>query len=422
MKIKKSLFQHLTTFLGILFVISGAMGLLAIQSQLADTQELRGRAAHQEVVAPRIYPININQDLYADEEGEISIVLETGGIKPTRVRTVFNIINSDLETPEIFVNLNSGFKAESLEVEQVDDGYLVSITALPYEPIISTQNNSNLQLSLTPFIQIKIEPENEGTLGINFDDDKSYLETQTLKYFLETTNAEFNIVNKDDGGGGDDDGGANDETETPQLQQCGQTCQSNADCDVNLRCFDTGSQKVCRLVRNVSSPTCEAKSDQQTTTTTQQPESVVSNCGESCNTNADCDINLRCYQSECRLVTNPSSLTCSVTTTTTASTVYGATTQATATQSELDDDQKGSRLIPEEDLTLREIAVGDITATGATFEGENFADETLLELIQKMLEDNEQRLPILVIISGLVLLFISILMFAANKVRTRNNS
>ena len=168
---------------------------------------------------------------------------------------------------------------------------------------------------------------------------------------------------------------------------CNNTCSSNSECNNNQRCYNTGSEKRCRLATNVTSTSCSAGVDQglsrscneycadtrecaagltcwynkcrilqnlndtscriQSTTTTStgtggakgglassnQAPVTYQRCNESCKTNRDCNSGLRCYQGSCRHPLNPTNVSCSTTggTGTTAGTTPTAQPAATAT-------------------------------------------------------------------------------------------
>ncbi len=130
---------------------------------------------------------------------------------------------------------------------------------------------------------------------------------------------------------------------------CNQSCESNANCGNNLRCYDLGGNKRCRLATNPSSESCQGLPDQGlnfacneycsdssecsgdltcwynrcreaanvSSVSCTPPDAdlnqlMQNNCGDSCSSNRDCVINMRCYNGSCRLATNPTSQSCSV--------------------------------------------------------------------------------------------------------------
>jgi len=81
------------------------------------------------------------------------------------------------------------------------------------------------------------------------------------------------------------------------VSSCNQSCSSNHDCDVNLRCYE-GS---CRLATNVFSQSC------QTSATTSE---VTASCNQSCSSNFECATGLTCFANRCRNPLNLESLSC----------------------------------------------------------------------------------------------------------------
>lgn len=92
---------------------------------------------------------------------------------------------------------------------------------------------------------------------------------------------------------------------------CNQPCRANRDCDVGLRCY----YGTCRLADNPQDETCQPASTHPTpfpSSLTPKPTSLptVAGCNQTCQTNADCDVNLMCFQGHCRLADQPDSSTC----------------------------------------------------------------------------------------------------------------
>ena len=134
---------------------------------------------------------------------------------------------------------------------------------------------------------------------------------------------------------------------TSSANSCNSTCTSNAECPNNYRCYESGSEKRCRLSSNVTSSSCESPDAVGTRTcnqacsdtsecasgytcwynqcrnpenvessscaalSTQAQSAIIASCNESCSTNRDCANNMRCFNNTCRLATNPSSTSCS---------------------------------------------------------------------------------------------------------------
>ncbi|MBT3511650.1 MAG: hypothetical protein HN466_00995 [Candidatus Pacebacteria bacterium] len=126
------------------------------------------------------------------------------------------------------------------------------------------------------------------------------------------------------------------------IKSCNEACSSNAECDVDLRCYNG----QCRLVTNVGSSSCEAyvaNNDYQSpdpTPTDPEPDTqqiadiTRASCNESCSNHSDCQEGLSCFNSDCRLLSNPKSTTCSP-----------ANTKIVDVGSKLDKDKVGNSII-----------------------------------------------------------------------------
>ena len=112
---------------------------------------------------------------------------------------------------------------------------------------------------------------------------------------------------------------------------CNQYCASNTDCAAGLTCF----WNRCRAPQNLESSSCDSvisKTKGASYTTSQNIvtktytdragktvllpseayDLVTYGCNQGCNTNRDCDADMRCYKGKCRLADDPESLSCVV--------------------------------------------------------------------------------------------------------------
>jgi hypothetical protein len=141
--------------------------------------------------------------------------------------------------------------------------------------------------------------------------------------------------------------------------------------------------------------------------------SSTNNCGESCTSNADCAINLRCYSNECRLVTNPSSTTCSATTQKTISPIYQKNQENKNEDAPL---KKGDNVIPSSESNYNaNNNVEPTNIVNALIDEDIPVDETVFDLLSKMLKDKQQNLPTTVILIGVGLLLASLIILLASK-------
>jgi hypothetical protein len=156
-------------------------------------------------------------------------------------------------------------------------------------------------------------------------------------------------------------GGSSTTSSGISIKQCNEVCTSNSECSTNQRCYNTGSDKRCRLATNVTSTSCgglpnqglnrscnqycadsrecgagytcwynrcripgnvestSCTSPQSTTTTVTGttkgglPITTVTyqGCNQNCASNRECQAGLRCYQGACRHPLNPKNVACS---------------------------------------------------------------------------------------------------------------
>jgi len=79
---------------------------------------------------------------------------------------------------------------------------------------------------------------------------------------------------------------------------CNLSCSSNAECETNHRCYND----QCRLVTNVSSTTCTAEADQ----------GLNFGCNEYCADSKECDSEYSCLENKCRRSDNPDDTYCQI--------------------------------------------------------------------------------------------------------------
>lgn len=127
---------------------------------------------------------------------------------------------------------------------------------------------------------------------------------------------------------------------TPGIQtndrSCNQYCANSNDCSAGLTCF----WNRCRAPQNLDSSSCEVKktasSSQQSTGTastinkggninsytdssgktillpSEAYDLTTYGCNQGCNTNRDCDVDMRCYKGKCRLAGDPEEIACKI--------------------------------------------------------------------------------------------------------------
>ena len=448
--------KRLVPYVGALFVVAGVIGLLLVQKPLQTSQDTRSDASEAKFTdkQPSI-TAELRTPFVVNQSGKIVLTLNSAGHIVENTTLIFSIVSTDIDTPIVTVNAGSGFKAEKINVQNTDDGYLVQVTAVP----------NNLNWLLPPkdqsFIHITALSPDAGEISLHFDQDNSYITTPETKTLLQVPNVlTYAITNPSSGEPPEDD--------DDDIAQCNEVCSNNAHCAVGMRCFTDGDTQRCRLATNTSSTTCSpannSKDDDKVVLrscnqfcnnnkecatgltcydnfcrnpsnpqdnrcvnpTAEQTAAIIQSCGETCTANADCAINLRCYQAECRLATNPSSTSCTAATQKTVSGVYEkkATNNSQPENiAESDTPLKGSDIIPDtqtgesQDQTTQEAVIPAplVTAERKEYEATYASDETLLELIKNMAADNSAKLPFLIILLGIILLIGSLLLLLVSN-------
>ena len=368
----KKLPSLIATIISLLLILLGTVGLIALQKPLREeSQDIRKDAS---VTGGQVIVSGSPSSGSTLEIGTATIDLKTNtqGVQTDGVQLVFNIITNTLGgTPSISVLSGSGLQSAYQQVEQTGDGYLISVIALPAQI-----NQTFSSTSATTIAQISLPIAQAGNVEISFDREKSKSiihDTNPPQDALNHVDAlNFTVVSSDDNNDDDDNDsdddnndGDNDDTSDDgdndantggvTVKGCNLSCDSNAECETNHRCYNN----QCRLVTNVSSTTCQSQPDQglnfgcnqycadsrecdsefsclenkcrrsdnpddqycRVPSSTVQAD-ITASCSTTCGINADCAANLRCYYGLCRLATNPSSTSCSATTTKTVSTLY----------------------------------------------------------------------------------------------------
>jgi hypothetical protein len=380
--------SKLAIFVSILMIVGGAIGMVLVQKDIKQSQDLRQQAS---VADGNVTVTMSSQGLVPDEAGKVDFFINTNGVQTDGVQLTFNVVTDVLDAPPVFTLLDSvPLQLAYSEVETTADGYLISVITLPKQLGQPFSSTTSLK-----FGSLDVTPNKEGSITLNFDVENSISTihasnpAQDELTHIATTN--FSVV---DPAGSPSPSPSVSPNVSPspsaspnvspspsispnpspsaspdaspaiggsQVATCNESCSSNSDCDVNLRCYSG----QCRLATNVSSATCSAPADKGLSfacneycsdsnecasgltcynnscrnpenvssatcadLTTSQRTASVQSCNESCSSNADCDVNLRCYQGACRLATNPGSFSCTASTKKVVSqSVYGSTTK-----------------------------------------------------------------------------------------------
>lgn len=535
-------FKNLVPYIGALLVAAGIIGLLFIQKPLETSQDTRSEAKTADTVAKPGISAELRTKFEVNKTGEVAFNLNSANYTFTHVYAVFNITNKDLDTPEVIVNQGSGFDAKEIEVQKISDGYLVKVTAVKnnLDWLVEPSDKSLIRLKLVPRkpgkLQITFDPDRTYAETLNL---AVQLTVPTgLEYEITgSTGSDTQTACKNSGGTWKEfpnscadncwslvseqacldvltdscDCGATkcwngttcannpgttpppsgtptptptitpSPTPTPTVppvQGCNETCTSNRDCEVGMRCYATGGQKLCRLAINPSSSSCQESSgntgggnngggssdtgsgttqitlrscNQYCTSnsecvagltcyesfcrnpqnpqdyrcanpTVQQTAAVIQSCNETCSTNRDCAVNLRCYEGQCRLATNVSSTSCSATTQETVSNAYSNKVTDASNAAEVADSDtplKGEKTVENAtEFNEQDNALIEKKIYDDSYE----ADETLWGLVKNLIKNPESKLPFFIILVGILLLVLSILFAVMSRLRKPGSS
>lgn len=447
------------TAISITLLVAGTVGLILLQKPLREESlDVRKDASvdNGQVTISTSPASGSTLDL---SSSTINIQANTSGVQTDGVQLVFNIIGNLSNTPTVSIVDSSGLSEIKAEIENATNGYLVSLIGFP-DPIGSTfSSNSPVTIA-----QLVMEPSAEGNIELSFDRELS-------KSIIHGSNdAEDALTHVDAISFIAVDSSAASPSPTPSptptpsatptvspsptpgtggvsVQGCNDSCDSNAECETNHRCYNGR----CRLVTNVSSETCEdydpgdqglsfgcneycadsdecddqytclenkcRRSDNPDDSSCQIPSStiktgIINGCNLDCTANKDCAANLRCYYGECRLATNVSSSSCSSPTTPTVSNLYKKDAPTTTPKGgDLADQQDD-----EDDGAMAPIATIKPTAAPSTYNSDNnqkpAEEETALDaMISKLQEAGIpiNLLPIIALAIGGLLLLVTVI-------------
>jgi len=297
---KKNLTSILITAISLTLIVTGTIGLILLQKPLQEeSQDIRKNASVDSgQVSVSSLPasgsnIGINQDI------TIEFQANTHEVQTDGVQLVFNLITDTIsEIPTISVPTSSGLQNAYAQVQNTSDGYLVSVIALPQQ--IGATFSSN---SPTTIAQLKIKPTQTGNIEISFDREKS-------KSIIHATNPpedtlthistlNFTVIDSTSASPSP----SPSPSPTPStggvtIQGCNDSCSSNSECEANHRCYNG----QCRLVTNVSSTTCTEQTDQ----------GLSFGCNEYCADSNECDDQYTCLENKCRRSDNPDDPSCQI--------------------------------------------------------------------------------------------------------------
>lgn len=438
--------QYLLPFVGVILVFAGILGVIFGQKALSEVQDTRSDASTTEDANKTNRPIaavylnhsNPNQILEVGREGLIRLELKTEQTDIEAIQAVFYVLNPNLDSPRVSVNLGSGYEAKKLEVEKVSGGYLVQVVAVPAKVdwLVPPQDTS--------FLHVYVTASKPGMVNFTFDVESSLVYTSVYSYNLSITNHSYPVAEKSTPT--PSPSVSPSPSPSPSILSCNQSCSSNAQCAVGHRCFDTGAGKFCRLATNPTNASCQnqqaglnrqcnqycadtsecgagfscwfnrcrnPKNVESTTCaqpTVDQQQAMAQSCRTTCSSNADCAVNLRCYNKECRLATNVSSLSCS------------AVTQQTISDEPA---QKGATIDLEDEGTTAATPTAKprivvtppptLSPTPVVATPEPVVEKTLGESFLAMLKEKNISMGTILIAAGVGTLLVSILIFTFGR-------
>lgn len=327
-------------------MLLGAATLVLIQKPIQESQDLRQQASVVNGQVLMAFNPATNSTLQVNQPASISFQINTQAVQIDGVQLVFNVITDTLGTPPEFTMASgSGLQMVYQEVEQVSDGYLVTVAFFS-----QTTPQPFSASSLTSFGQLNFTPTSTGTIEINFDEDESISTVNqvvppvdelrhmdTLIYTVTETASASPTVSPSATASASPVVSASptaspsvsptvspspsatvttspSPTATPLVTptptptpgvggttvSCNQSCSSNAECAANHRCYNG----QCRLVTNVSSSSCSAASN---------PDNGLNRtCNQYCADNRECMAGYSCYFNRCRNPLNVENTSCAI--------------------------------------------------------------------------------------------------------------
>jgi hypothetical protein len=334
----------LAIFVSILMIVGGAIGMILVQKDLKLSQDLRQQAS---VDDGKVSVTMTSSNFIVNEQGKITFSINTEGVQTDGVQLTFNVVSDILPTPPTFsLTDDAPLQIAYSEVQDTADGYLISVITLPKQ-----LGQSFSSTTATPFGYLNVAPTSNGTITLNFDVENSlstvHASNPPKDELTHIATTDFAVGspaievspspevspditycsgdNECQGGyvcAGIPPGGCTDGSACATQPYCrlaeGSSCSSDTNCYLGYEC----TNGTCSSTTISVSPSPIASPDSSPVATPEvSPDPTddpgiggnpdIASCNESCAINADCDVNLRCYSGQCRLVTNVSSNTCS---------------------------------------------------------------------------------------------------------------
>jgi hypothetical protein len=290
---KRQWWLTLSAALSFALILLGAATLVFIQKPIQESQDLRQQASVDDGLVLMGFSPTTGSTLTVDEPASIEFQVNTQNVQIDGVQLIFNIITETIsEPPEFVLANNPNLRLYYQEVEQVDDGYLMTVvvTAPSAGQSISTA-------TLTPIGSLQFTPTSTGSLQIDFDEETSistvYHATPPVDELLHIDTLNYTVS---------------------ELASASPTTSPSPSATVEASASPATSPSPSATIQASASP-ATSPSPTAIASPTPTPDSgngtggVVS-CNQSCSSNDQCEANHRCYQGQCRLVTNVSSTSC----------------------------------------------------------------------------------------------------------------
>ncbi len=443
----------------LLLISLGTFSIFATQAPLETPQSTTSQAVVQG--GPVSIATSHSPDQLAVHQlNTIDLKINTTGIQTQGTTLVFNIITNTTDVINVETISTSNLRATSQEVQKTSDGFLVKSVAVPAGtgPFSTT--------TPTAFLRITFNPHSAGLFRLAFDQDYShvYLVNSHEEILGKIPQMDYTILA--------DKGNA-----------CNQSCSSNNDCAVNLRCYNGACRSATNLTSDSCSTTsvitqvacnqgcanssqcangnycfenrCRAPGNPDSTVCARVTQvtytSIVKACNVSCTSNKECAVNLRCYNGACRLATNPSSTSCTPSNVASVSYIYN--TPAPAAQPAKG--SKGEEIViptpaaspavkPTASPTVKPVPSATPNSTSNPFVWPTpipatmaavltpsptpkvtptpvATEPSLMSKIQQMFAFKDISFPLIAVISGVVLLIISLLLLLTKRGRKLPN-
>jgi hypothetical protein len=312
-----------SAIISFILVLIGAATLVLIQKPIKESQDLRQQASVDSGSVQMSFSPTSNSTLAINQEAQVNYQVTTNGVQVDGLQLVFNVVSDTLGfAPEFILTDTANLQIAYQQAEQVSDGYLLSFI------LIGDQIASPVfYASPTTVGYLRFTPQNTGTIEINFDVENSvstvFNSTPPQDQLTHISTLNYTVVDPTQPSASPSPSPTSTTTVSPSptatstvtpsptptadpgtgtggtaAASCNESCSSNNDCEANHRCYNN----QCRLVTNISSSTCAAPSTTDA--------GLNRACNEYCADNRECGSGYSCYFNRCRNPLNLDSTSC----------------------------------------------------------------------------------------------------------------